>query len=50
MAKRFGPRPRVILPESRRFPTKVAHELIRGNAILIAAFAKSDQGLLILRA
>jgi predicted nuclease of predicted toxin-antitoxin system len=49
MAKRFGPPPKVILLESWRFPTKIALELLRGNAILIAEFAKSDQGLLILR-
>jgi predicted nuclease of predicted toxin-antitoxin system len=49
MAKRLGPPPKVILLESWRFPTKIALELIRGNAIRIAEFAKSDQGLLILR-
>jgi predicted nuclease of predicted toxin-antitoxin system len=50
LVKRFGPPPKVILLESWRFPTKIALELIRGNAILIAEFAKSNQGLLILRA
>ena len=50
MAKRLGPPPRVILLESWRYPTKIALELIRGNAIMIAEFAKSEQGLLILRA
>lgn len=50
MAKRFGPPPKVILLESWRYPTRIAEELIRGNAILVAEFAKSDQGLLVLRA
>jgi hypothetical protein len=36
------------LLESWRFPTKIALELLRGNAVLIAEFAKGDQGLLIL--
>jgi len=49
MARRLGPPPKVILLESWRYPTKIALELIRGNAIVIAEFAKSDQGLLILR-
>ncbi len=47
-AKRLGPPPKVILLESWRFPTKIALELLRGNAVLIAEFAKGDQGLLIL--
>lgn len=47
---RFGPPPKVILLESWRFPTKIAEELIRSNAIKIAQFAVSDQGLLVLRA
>lgn len=50
LAKRLGPPPRVILLESWRYPTKIAQELLRGNAILIAEFARSDQGLLVLRA
>ncbi len=49
LAKRLGPPPKVILLESWRFPTKIALELIRGNAIVIAEFSKNDQGLLILR-
>jgi predicted nuclease of predicted toxin-antitoxin system len=49
MVQRLGPPPKVILLESWRYPTKIALGLIRGNAILIAEFAKSDQGLLILR-
>jgi predicted nuclease of predicted toxin-antitoxin system len=49
MAKRFGPPPKVILLESWRYPTRIALQLIRRNAILIAEFASSNQGLLILR-
>jgi hypothetical protein len=49
MVQLFGPPPKVILLESWRYPTRFASELIRGNAVLIAEFAKSDQGLLILR-
>jgi hypothetical protein len=48
-AKRLGPPPRVILLESWRFPTKIARDLLRGNAILISEFSKNDEGLLILR-
>jgi predicted nuclease of predicted toxin-antitoxin system len=50
MAARFGPPPKVILLESWRFPTKIARQVIRGNAIRIAQFARSDRGLLVLRA
>lgn len=50
LVERFGSPPKVILLESWRFPTKIAEELIRSNAIKIAQFAMSDQGLLILRA
>ena len=50
LARRLGSPPKVILLESWRFPTKIALELIRGNAILIAEFAKSKEALLILRA
>ena len=49
MVQRFGPPPKVILLESWRYPTSVALELIRKNAILMADFAKGEQGLLILR-
>jgi len=49
LAKRLGPPPKVILLESWRYPTRIALKLIRGKAILIAEFAKSGQGLLILR-
>jgi predicted nuclease of predicted toxin-antitoxin system len=50
IAKRFGPPPKVILLESWRYPTNIARQVIRGNAVRIAEFAKSNQGLLILRA
>ncbi len=49
MVQLFGPPPKVILLESCRYPTRIASELMSGNAVLIAEFAKSDQGLLILR-
>lgn len=49
LAHRLGPPPKVILLESWRYPTKVALELIRGNAIRIAEFAANEEGLLILR-
>ncbi|MBV8898382.1 MAG: DUF5615 family PIN-like protein [Acidobacteriaceae bacterium] len=50
LVKRLGPPPKVILLESWRYPTKVALELLRSNAILIANFATSDRGILTLRA
>lgn len=40
LMKRFGPPPKIILLESWRYPTRFARELIRGNAIRIAEFAK----------
>jgi predicted nuclease of predicted toxin-antitoxin system len=48
MAKRLGPPPKIILLESWRYPTRIAFDLLRTNSILIAEFARSDQGLLIL--
>jgi hypothetical protein len=39
----------VILLESWQFPTRIAEELLRANSIVIAEFARSDKGLLILR-
>jgi hypothetical protein len=39
----------VILLESWQYPTQFAEELIRANSVLIAQFAASGQGLLILR-
>lgn len=50
LVKRFGAPPKIILLESWRFPTKIALEVIRSNAILIAEFKSSDRDLLILRA
>ena len=50
LACRLGPPPKVILLESWRYPTKVALELIRGNAIRIGEFAANNEPLLILRA
>jgi predicted nuclease of predicted toxin-antitoxin system len=50
LARRFGAPPKVILLESWRFPTKIALEVLRGNAILIGEFVKSKEGLLILHA
>ncbi len=50
LAPRLGPPPKVVLLESWRYPTNIALQLLRGNAILIAEFAKGDEGLLILRA
>ncbi len=50
LTSRFGPPPKIILLASWRFPTKVALELIRTNAILISEFEKTNQGLLVLRA
>jgi predicted nuclease of predicted toxin-antitoxin system len=50
LAKRFGPPPKVLLLESWRFPTRIAAETIRSNAIFIAEFAKGSQALHILRA
>ncbi len=49
LAKRLSSPPRVILLESWRYPTRIALQVIRGKAILISEFAKSDQALLILR-
>jgi predicted nuclease of predicted toxin-antitoxin system len=49
MAQRLGPPPKVILLESWRYPTRIALDLIRGNAILISEFAKTEQGLLVIR-
>ncbi|MBV8073538.1 MAG: DUF5615 family PIN-like protein [Acidobacteriaceae bacterium] len=49
LARRFGPPPKVILLESWRYPSNVAVELIRRNAIRIAEFAANKNGLLILR-
>lgn len=48
LVRRFGPPPKVILLESWRFPSRIALDLIRRNAVLIAEFSKSNQGLLIL--
>ena len=48
LVQRPGPPPKVILLRSWRYPTRIALELIHGNAMLIAEFAKSDRGLLIL--
>ncbi|MBV9403839.1 MAG: DUF5615 family PIN-like protein [Acidobacteriaceae bacterium] len=50
LTRRYGPPPQVILLESWRYPTKLALELIRANAILIAEFSATSGGLLILRA
>ena len=50
LANRFGYPPKIILLESWRYPTKVALEVLRSNAILIANFATSDRGILTLRA
>ncbi len=49
LVQRFGPPPRVILPESWRYPTSFAEELVGTNSVLIARFAAGDQGLLVLR-
>lgn len=49
LVKLFGFPPRVLLLESWRYPTKIAEDLIRSNAIRIARFMDSDVGLLILR-
>ncbi len=49
LVRRFGSPPRVILLESWQFPTRIAEELLRANSIVIAEFARSDKGLLILR-
>jgi predicted nuclease of predicted toxin-antitoxin system len=49
LVERYGPPPRVILLESWRYPTRFAHDLMRENALRIAEFGKSEQGLLILR-
>ncbi len=50
LVERFGPPPRVILLESWRYPTHFAETVIRSNFPRIAEFARSDRGLLILRA
>jgi predicted nuclease of predicted toxin-antitoxin system len=50
LARRFGPPPKVILLESWRYPTRIARAVLRGNAIVIAEFARSGDGLLILHA
>lgn len=49
IARRFGAPPKVILLESWRFPTRIAVDLIRAHAILIAEFARNNQALLVLR-
>lgn len=49
LVKRFGYPPKVVLLESWRYPTRIASDLIRGNAILIAEFEKGESGLLVLR-
>ena len=49
LTRRFGPPPKVILLESWRFPTKVAEQLIRSNAILIGEFSKGGEGLFVMR-
>jgi predicted nuclease of predicted toxin-antitoxin system len=50
LAKRFGPPPKVILLASWRYPTRFARDLIRANAVRIAEFERSNEGLLTLRA
>ncbi len=50
LGKQFGPPPKVVLLESWRYPTRVAAETLRRNAILLGEFAKDNQGLLILKA
>lgn len=47
--KHFGFPPRVLLLESWQYPTRIAEELIRSNAIRITRFMNGDTGLLILR-
>ena len=49
LANRLGPPPRVILLRSWRFPTQIAEDVIRANSVTISEFAKSGQGLLVLR-
>ena len=50
LARRFGPPPKVILLESWRYPTRIARAVIQSNAMVIAEFGRSNEGLLILRA
>jgi len=49
LVNRFGPPPRIILLQSWRFPTQIAAEIVRANAILISEFSRSNEGLLILK-
>ena len=49
LVKRLGPPPKVILLESWQYPTDIAEQTIRANAILITEFLQSERGLLVLR-
>ena len=49
MVERFGPPPKVILLQSWEYPTNIAEQTIRANALYIAEFSRSERGLLVLR-
>ena len=44
-----GPPPQVVLVERCDFPLSEIEELLRRNAVRIAEFAQSEEGLLVLR-
>ncbi len=49
LAATFGPPPKVIWPRGCDYPTSVAEQLIRRQAIRVAAFLRDeDQGVLVL--
>jgi len=48
LAKALGPPPKVIVLENCDYPTTTAAQIIRANAIRIAAFARDEEPLLIL--
>lgn len=49
LVKRLGPPPKVILLESWKYPTEIAEQVIRTNAVRITEFFQSERGLLILK-
>jgi predicted nuclease of predicted toxin-antitoxin system len=49
LVRLFGFPPRVLLLASWQYPTRIAEDLIRSNAIRITRFLNSDIGLLVLR-
>ena len=50
LANRFGQPPKVIRLESMNYRTRQAAVMLQRNSIRMAEFAKSDAGVLVLRA